>query len=139
MTLEDMARIHARAMVHSVAWGAPTLKGFVEARGALVIKAANGFALGRVIADEAELLTVAVDPDAQGKGIGRACLETFEREARQKGAKRVFLEVSEQNVPAIRLYLSSGYIETGRRADYYTAPNGQKTDAIMMSKPLVSA
>ncbi len=139
MNLAEMAEIHALAMVHSVAWGVPTFKGFAEARGAVIVQFENAFALGRVIADEGELLTIAVHPDAQGQGVGRDCLEVFELEAAKNGAKRIFLEVSAQNVPAIRLYQSSGYSETGRRPGYYTAPNGQRSDALMMSKQLAPA
>ncbi len=139
MTPEEMADIHASAMVHSVAWGVPTLTGFLKARGAVFVSHPNAFALGRVIADEAELLTVAVHPDAQGSGLGRSCLNAFEAKAIARGATRAFLEVSAQNDPAIKLYRTSGYSETGRRPAYYTDAQGQKSDALLMSKPLVLA
>ena len=139
MTPEDMAEIHARAMVHSAPWASPTLRGFIEARGAVVVTRDHGFAIGRVIADEAELLTLAVDPNAQGKGHGRVCLRAFEEAVAEEGANGVFLEVSAKNTPAIGLYQSSGYVETGRRHNYYTAPDGSKSDALMMSKSLAPA
>lgn len=139
MTPEDMADIHVRAMVHSRAWGVPTLEGFLAAPGAVLVTFDGAFALGRVIVDEAELLTLAVSPPEQRKGLGRACLRAFEEAASAKGANRVFLEVSEANASAINLYLSAGYTKTGQRRDYYTAPDGSTSDALMMSKNLASA
>ncbi len=139
MTPERMAEIHARAMVHSRVWGVPTLQGFLAAPGAIVAAQENAFALGRVIVEEAELLTIAVSPEVQGKGLGRACLKAFEELAAAKGARRAFLEVSEANTSAVKFYLSENYTETGRRKAYYSLPTGRKSDALMMSKSLTAA
>ena len=97
MTVEEMAAIHKAAMTTPAAWSAPTFEGFLAFPGAILTSEARGFALGRVIADEAELLTVAVHPDARRQGIAARCLAGFEAEARTKGARRVFLEVAETN------------------------------------------
>jgi len=69
MTVDEMADIHARAMTVPRPWNAVTLQGFLAAPGAIIEHVGRGFALGRVIADEAELLTIAVDPVEQGKGL----------------------------------------------------------------------
>lgn len=97
---------------------------------------ASGFALGRAVAGEAELLTLAVHPEHRHAGIGRGLLSDFESEARRRGAVTAFLEVAADNRPAIALYKSAGYAETGRRKDYYRAAAGGHVDAAIMSRAL---
>lgn len=87
-----------------------------------------GFLLGRVIADEAELLTLAVDPDARRQGIGRALTSEFAAEAARHGARLAFLEVAADNRAAIALYQAQGWQEAGRRPGYY----GPGTDALTL-------
>lgn len=88
-----------------------------------------GFSLFRTVADDAELLLLAVSPMAQRKGVGRRLLNHFIDEAKKNGAGRIHLEVREGN-PAIRLYQSAGFTTAGRRRDYYRGPNGAKYDAL---------
>ncbi len=95
----------------------------------------HGFALGRVAADEAELLTIAVDPAHRRQGIGSACCAAFEAEAQSRGAVRAFLEVAATNEAALRLYLDSGWSRHGCREAYYRMPTG-RVDAVLMSKSL---
>lgn len=89
----------------------------------------RGFSLFRTVADDAELLLLAVSPKAQRKGVGRRLLSHFIDEAKKSGAGRIHLEVREGN-PAIRLYQSAGFTAAGRRRDYYRGPNGAKYDAL---------
>ncbi len=96
----------------------------------------SGFALGRVIADEAELLTLAVHPDHRRKGRGRALLSTYENEAVRRGATRSFLEVSSANHAAITLYAQAGYRQTGQRPGYYRTPDGGRIAALTFSRSL---
>ena len=138
MTPEDLAALHARAMTLTAAWGAPTMRGFVDAPGSVLVTRGQAFALGRVIAQDAELLTLAVDPSIQGQGFGRKCLRAFEDTAAARGARQVFLEVAAPNDVAIGLYASVGYTRTGRRKRYYKTPDGQHLDALIMTKPLQS-
>lgn len=164
MTPEALADLHARAMVYGAAWStaafADTLahpraflvdtsslsalkypRGEAEGRGAdspppPARTQVPGFALGRVIAGEAELLTLAVDPAAQRNGLGRALLRAFEEEAASRAASTAFLEVSQDNIGAVKLYLSEGWQEVGRRENYYAdGPNGAST-AVIMRKAL---
>lgn len=139
MTPDEMARIHARAMTVPPPWSAPVMAGFLSAPGAVFASADNAFALGRVIADEAELLTIAVDPAAQRQGLGRACLTRFIDACRKAGARRVFLEVAADNHAARALYLSLGFAEDGRRKGYYRPTGAEPIDAILMSKVLDDA
>ena len=88
------------------------------------------------MADEAEVLTLATDPDHRRKGLARACLSAFDAGARARGATTAFLEVAEDNAPALALYRAAGYRETARRAGYYARRNGPKVDALILSKTL---
>ncbi|WP_246002300.1 GNAT family N-acetyltransferase [Pacificibacter maritimus] len=99
--------------------------------------AGPSFAMGRVVVGEAELLTLAVDPRAQGQGLGRTALQSYEDAAAARGAEVSFLEVAANNHTAIKLYMSHGYSESGTRRGYYTDADGAKVDALVLSKPLV--
>ncbi len=94
---------------------------------------AEGFALGRVIEDEAELLTLVVPLDRRGRGQGRRLLSEFETESRSRGATTAFLEVSADNLVARTLYLKAGWQIAGKRKDYYGA-----TDALALRKDLAA-
>lgn len=90
-----------------------------------------GFSLVRAVADEAELLLLAVDPAEQRRGIGQALLDEFIADALASGAHRLHLEVRDGN-PAIELYLASGFSPAGRRRHYYHGPNGETYDAVTL-------
>lgn len=136
MNPDTLARIHARAMVVPPPWSQQTLQGFLSAHGSVLAVSDAGFALGRVTVDEAELLTLAVDPEAQRLGQGRACLDGFEFKAYAMGARRVFLEVADTNDAARALYTAAGYQEDGIRRDYYARRGEEPIDAVVMSKTL---
>lgn len=87
-----------------------------------------GFALTRAILDEAELLLIAVAPDARRRGVGRRLLDATADTARVSGVKRLFLEVRSNN-PAIALYTSFGFAQVGARANYYRGASGDQFDA----------
>lgn len=137
MTPDSCARIHAAAFAgQGRGWSAAEFRDLVASPA--VFLAAPGphcFALGRVVADEAELITLAVAPPYQGTGLGHRGLAAFEAEARIRGATEAFLEVAADNPVAIRLYRSAGYAVTGRRPAYYTRA-GTPADALTMRKPL---
>jgi len=81
--------------------------------------AAVGFALALRAADQAELVTVAVEPARQGQGIGRRLVEVLLAELRAGGVERVHLEVRASNAAARALYASLGFTESRRRVGYY--------------------
>jgi ribosomal-protein-alanine N-acetyltransferase len=139
MTAEELAAIHARAMVVPTAWTAATLQGFLDYPGAILATSEAGFALGRVTLDECELLTLAVAPEARRQGQARRCLLEFERMAQEKAARRLFLEVAATNVAARALYAQAGFREDGVRLGYYRGSEGEAIDAIVMSKTLLPA
>ena len=130
MRAEEMARIYAAAFKDARAWSAAELQDLIDGPGGFVVSSEYGFAIGRSIAGEAELITIAVDPAAQGRGAGRALLSAFEAAS---NAEALFLEVAEDNVAARALYLSEGWRESGRRKGYYARAGGA-VDAVLMGK-----
>ncbi len=91
-----------------------------------------GFALSRIVADEAELLLLAVTPRYRGHGIGSALIEKTCGISRDRKAFRVFLEVRHNN-PALQLYLASNFSIVGRRQGYYRGKDNQLHDALTLS------
>lgn len=136
MTPETLAAIHCRAIVVPRPWSAAEFEETLSSSGCILSEHGAGFALSRVVLDEAELLTLAVDPEQQRKGIGRLCLDGFHTKARRNGAERAILEVASTNGPARALYLDAGYRKAGLRKAYYRTPDGFLVDAILMNKHL---
>ena len=132
-----LAALHARAFEgQGRAWSAAEFSGLLASPHVVCVPSPAGFALGRVIAGEAELLTLAVDPAQQRSGHGSALLAGFEQEAAQRGAASAYLDVSAQNAPALALYAQAGYREVARRAGYYHPPDGSTADALILTKDL---
>lgn len=94
-----------------------------------------GFSLFRMVADEAELLLLAVRPSHHRRGIGRGLLDDFLEQAGKEGLARVHLEVREGN-PAVDMYRTAGFSPVGRRRNYYHAANGKRFDAITLAHQL---
>jgi len=92
-----------------------------------------GFVLSRIVLDEAEILTVAVAPEARGKGFSIPLLERHLDELSRRGVRVVHLEVEEGNDPALALYRRFGFTETGRRQGYYQKPDGSRVAALTMT------
>lgn len=117
---EAMALIHAQAFPPGERWGADAFALQLDLPGAFgFVAPEGGFVLARVALDEAEILTLAVDPAIQRGGIGRRLLESAVAGAAARGAAVMFLEVSARNRPAQALYAACGFTEIGRRARYY--------------------
>jgi len=86
------------------------------------------YALGRVIADEGELLRLGTSPSARRQGLAERALAALLDKMREKGAARCFLEVRSRNTPAISLYEKRGFKRVGLRKKYYG-----DDDAIVMA------
>ena len=95
----------------------------------------HGFAMGWAAAGDAELLTVAVVPEARRRGVGASLITSIGVAALVRGAASMHLEVAEDNAAARALYLKLGYEEAGRRHAYY-AGEGGAIDAIVMRRTL---
>jgi ribosomal-protein-alanine N-acetyltransferase len=114
-----LAAIHAAAFPPGAAWSAGTIATLLGMEGVVGLHAPGGFILARRVLDEAEILTLAVHPDSRQQGIGQALVETAALAVAAAGAKVMFLEVAEDNAPAMALYARSGFERAGRRRDYY--------------------
>lgn len=88
-----------------------------------------GFSLFRTIADDSELLLLAVAPAAQGRGVGRKLLQHFVDDAKKNGVSTVHLEVRDGN-RAVRVYEAAGFVQTNRRRNYYRGRDGNQYDAL---------
>lgn len=95
-----------------------------------------GFALIRLVADESELLTIAVDPKWRGKGVGKALLDAVFADLMMSPARKMFLEVDAENRPAIKLYEKLGFSTISSRKGYYAKPDGSAATALVMARDL---
>lgn len=134
--LDDVMRIMTAAFpgCFGEAWTRSQCSGILPMAGVSLTIAEEGrtpvgFSLVRRVADEAELLLLAVDPAQQRRGIGQALLDEFIAAALAHGAHRLHLEVRDGN-PAVELYGAAGFVSVGRRRNYYHGPDGKAFDAV---------
>lgn len=141
-TLKDapaLARLHAAAFHRG--WGEGEFEAMLRESNTLVHRlrqggAVIGFAVSRIAADEAEILSVAVAAKARGRGLSRGLLATHLGHLAGRGARTVFLEVEENNRPARRLYETAGFTVVGRRERYYREAGGEERNALVMRRDL---
>ena len=136
MTPDQFARLHAQAFPDDRGWSAAEFADLLALPGAVVTGDARSFVLGRVTADEAEILTLATDPGHRRMGLAHRALAAFTERAAEAGAARVFLEVAADNVAALALYEAAGFTEIGRRRGYYARPGGAAADALVLALDL---
>jgi len=136
MTPEQMARIHAAAFVQGRPWTADEFEDLLRGTGCFAVGDARCFALVRVIAGEAELLTIATDPTHQRQGLAKACMASWIAEACAQGAETAFLEVAADNTAARALYERHGFARAGLRKDYYRRNGAKPVDALLYSRKL---
>ena len=94
-----------------------------------------GFAVSRMGADEAEILSIAIDAPYRGKGLSRTLLLTHLGHLAGRGVRTIFLEVEENNQPARRLYDWAGFSVVGRRDRYYRQ-DAEQLNALLMRRDL---
>jgi ribosomal-protein-alanine N-acetyltransferase len=124
------------------AWTRSQLSGILPMAGVFLTLAVDctdenviGFSLVRTVADESELLLIGVLPEVQRRGVGARLLDDFLERAGEDRVTRVHLEVRDGN-PAIGMYRSAGFSPVGRRRNYYQAVDGNRYDAITLSRQL---
>lgn len=96
----------------------------------------TGFIMSRRAHEEAEILSVAIARARRGRGLARNLLNLHLRRLAGFGVRAVFLEVDDQNAPAIRLYARAGFIEVGRRPNYYPGGDGTASSALVLRRDL---
>ena len=97
----------------------------------------NGFILSRLVENEAEILSIAVADRQRGRGLARKLLKFHLRRLAGLGARTIFLEVDEHNVPALRLYHHAGFHEISRRPGYYPGSDATAATALILRRDLV--
>ena len=128
---EALAVLHAEAF--DTPWDAASLSALLDSPGVFAVEQPDGFILIRVVADEAEILTLAVRPAARRSGLGGRLVEAAVIRAAALGAERMFLEVAEDTVAARALYARAGFVEAGRRRGYYARSDGSREDALILA------
>jgi ribosomal-protein-alanine N-acetyltransferase len=141
-TQRDAARL---AQLHGASfhrgWGEGEFEAMLSERNTLVHRLRLrrkliGFAVSRIAADEAEILSIAVDAGHRGRGLSRNLLLTHLGHLAGRGVRSIFLEVEENNAPARRLYERTGFTVVGRRERYYKQPDGEQWNALLMRRDL---
>lgn len=137
MTPPDLAALHARCFATPRPWNAAEFAAFLaDPLVFLLVESDAAFLLGRAVAGEAELLTLAVAPEARRRGLGRKLVDRFLYQARLRGAETALLEVADDNAAAGALYAAAGFVRAGRRRGYYSGPDGQERDALVLRRSL---
>jgi ribosomal-protein-alanine N-acetyltransferase len=135
---EALAALHARAFDRP--WSASEIAKLLHNQNAFALLDADpepkGFALAWAAAGDAELLTIAVIPEARRAGAGAALVHATGQAALARGAASLMLEVGEDNAAARGLYQKLGFEIAGRRRAYYARTEGPAVDAIVMRLPL---
>ncbi|MDO9562788.1 MAG: GNAT family N-acetyltransferase, partial [Bradyrhizobium sp.] len=122
-------------------WSAQDISALIGGAGAYAVMAQDmaplGMIMSRILFDEAEILTLAVAPQARRRGVGLALVHAAAGLARQGGASSLILEVGEDNPGAIALYAQAGFAQVGLRRNYYDR-GGRRIDALLMRLDLNS-
>jgi ribosomal-protein-alanine N-acetyltransferase len=134
-----LAQIHAASFHRG--WGEGEFEGMLAERNTMahrlrLRRRIAGFVISRIGADEAEILSVAIDPHHRGRGLSRDLLLTHLGHLAGRGVRTVFLEVEENNQPARRLYERAGFTTVGRRERYYQQAGGEQLNALLMRRDL---
>jgi ribosomal-protein-alanine N-acetyltransferase len=135
-----IAALHGRSFHRG--WSEQEVEGLLLDRRVIAHRAGdgaklNGFILSRLVEDEAEILSIAVADGQRGRGLARMLLNLHLRRLAGFGARTIFLEVDEHNVPALRLYQHAGFHEVSRRAGYYPGTGATAATALILRRDLV--
>jgi [ribosomal protein S18]-alanine N-acetyltransferase len=134
-----LAQLHGESFHRG--WGEGEFESMLTERNTLVHRLRVGrklvgFAVSRMAADEAEILSIAVAASHRGRGLSRNLLLTHLGHLAGHGVRKIFLEVEENNQPARRLYERAGFSVAGRRERYYRQPGGEQLNALLMRRDL---
>jgi ribosomal-protein-alanine N-acetyltransferase len=136
MTPQALAATYAKAFDDTRGWSADEIANLLAHPTTFVSGDADSFAMVRVVADEAEVLTIATDPAVRRQGHARKALSAAHARAKAMGAIAIFLEVAEDNVAARALYASFGYTQVGQRRGYYKRAHGPAVAAFVLRRGL---
>ena len=135
-----VAKLHAHGFYRG--WPREDFAAYISGEGTPLYVACDakrkiaGFAMLRHLGEEAELITIAVDPKWRKRGVGVALLRALIDDLLMSPAKRLFLEVAADNVAALKLYGKFGFQKVSERRGYYPRPDGTPATAIVMARDL---
>ena len=132
----EMAKLHSLSGSQTRPWSEIEYKKLLETTTSRLFYTENGFLVGRVIDRDAEILNVVIHPDFRRLGKASKLICMFEKEAKNAGSSRCFLEVAESNNSARKLYTGLGYLKVGQRDNYYKFIDGRTDNAAILSKEI---
>jgi ribosomal-protein-alanine N-acetyltransferase len=98
-----------------------------------------GFSIYGIAADECEIISLGVIPTGRKQGVGSLLLTRLLADSERAGAATAYLEVAQDNVTARAFYRVRGFVECGRRRNYYNRGEGRRVDACVLSRRLAPA
>ena len=125
----ELANLHKKCFPNKP-WSADDFRDLKQS-GCEIIMSQNGFIVYRIVVDEAEIITIGVNPEKRRQGIASAMIGIIEKNIKNQGVKKLFLEVASNNISGLKLYENCGFKTVGLRPKYYDG-----VDAILMSKDL---
>ncbi len=138
---ELLAAIHDQSFAHG--WSATEFERLLSDRATIADglfiareKSPCGFVLSRRVLDEAEILSIAINPARRRHGLSSKLLSQHRESLIKSGVRVLHLEVDENNAPALALYAAAGFAITGRRRGYYAHADGSRTTALTMTLKL---
>jgi len=123
----ELANLHKKCFPNKP-WSADDFRDLKKS-GCEIIMSQNGFIVYRIVVDEAEIITIGVNPEKRRGGIASAMVGIIEKNLKNQCVKKIFLEVASNNIPAQKLYENCGFKAVGLRPKYYDG-----VDAILMEK-----
>lgn len=126
---DELSNLHKKCFPNKP-WSADDFRDLKKS-GCEIIMSQNGFIVYRIAADEAEIITIGVNPEMRRNGIASAMIGIIEKSVKNQGVIKIFLEVASTNEPAKKLYETCGFKTVGTRPKYYDG-----VDAILMSKDI---
>ena len=136
MTPFEMAKLHLLSGSLTRPWSESEYKILLSTDVIRFFYVENGFLVGRLIGPDAEILNVIVHPKYRRLGKARYLIDKFEKEAKEEGSSKCFLEVAESNSRANKLYQSLNYLSVGKRKNYYEFVDGRKDNASILAKEI---
>ena len=136
MTPAELSHLHNLCFETPRPYSAAQFTSLLPSRGMSLFTRPEAFLLARIIAGEAEIITLAVHPDHRREGLAQQLMNDFLTAAKSQSASSAFLEVAADNSSAQALYEKHGFLETHRRPRYYRTPSGKRVDAIVMMRDL---
>jgi ribosomal-protein-alanine N-acetyltransferase len=136
---EAISKLHSESFIRG--WTEDEVESLLTDRAVLAHRATtgrtlSGFIMSRVAAGEAEILSVAVDKSARGRGLARRLLMLHLGRLAGLGVRTIFLEVDETNESARRLYGRAGFRPVGTRKDYYQKGTAPPAAALVLRRDL---